>query len=68
MKKDEKGFLCLTKFGEEKLNSFELSGYTLKIPRIWDKKWRVLIFDIPEARGSLRQKIRNTSYLWVSNE
>jgi CRISPR-associated endonuclease Cas2 len=26
----------------------------------WDKKWRVLIFDIPESRKSDRDKIRNS--------
>ncbi len=29
-------------------------------PRRWDGKWRVLMFDVPEYRKSLRDKIRRT--------
>ena len=31
-----------------------------KKPKHWDTKWRMLIFDIPEYRKSVRSKIRNT--------
>ena len=58
LKKNKEGFLCLTEKGQEKLDSYRLSEYTLLIPKTWDKKWRVLIFDIPEYRKSLRDKIR----------
>lgn len=56
----EKGFLRLTEKGEEKLKQLELHGYRIKKPRRWDKKWRVLIFDVPEDRKSIREKIRRT--------
>ncbi len=29
-------------------------------PRKWDKKWRILIFDIKEERRGLREKVRRT--------
>ncbi len=58
LKENEEGFLCLTEKGQEKLDSYRLSEYKLLIPKTWDKKWRVLIFDIPEYRKSLRDKIR----------
>lgn len=60
MRRDAQGFLTLTKKGEEKLQAYSRSDYTLLVPRIWDKKWRVLIFDVPEERKTLRDKIRNT--------
>ncbi len=60
LKKNKEGYLSLTEKGEAKLRSLELSNYTLSIPRIWDKKWRMLIFDIPEYRKSLRDKVRRT--------
>lgn len=50
--------LRLTQKGEKELRALTLSEYGQKIPRKWDKKWRVLIFDIPEHRSGLRQKIR----------
>jgi DNA-binding transcriptional regulator PaaX len=58
--KDAKGFLRITEKGEKQLHKYELSEYQLVIPKIWDGKWRVLIFDIPEHRKSLRDKIRRT--------
>ena len=52
--------LRLTRKGEQTLRTITLSEYTQKIVRKWDKKWRVLVFDIPERRKGLRKKIRNT--------
>lgn len=31
-----------------------------KIPKYWDKKWRLLVFDIPEQRRKQRDQIRAT--------
>ncbi|TSC69262.1 MAG: phenylacetic acid degradation operon negative regulatory protein [Parcubacteria group bacterium Gr01-1014_56] len=50
----------LTKAGEAVLRSLSLPDYKLPKPRRWDKRWRVLIFDIPEKRKSLREKVRRT--------
>lgn len=58
--RDEKGFLRLTTKGGTKLRELERREYKLPHPKCWDKKWRVLIFDIPEKRKYLREKIRNT--------
>lgn len=54
------GFLKLTPKGEAKLRQLELHDYKFKKPKRWDKKWRVLIFDIREERKALRDKIRRT--------
>ncbi len=53
-------FARLTPKGEDKLRKFRLLGYKLKKPRKWDKKWRMLIFDIKEKRKGTRDKIRFT--------
>ncbi len=53
-------FMRLTLKGEDKLRKFELLGYKLKKPKKWDKKWRMLIFDIKEERKRTREKIRFT--------
>jgi len=50
----------LTSAGERALRALQLEEYALKKPRRWDGKWRVLIFDIPEYRKGLRDKIRRT--------
>lgn len=58
--KYEGGKLRLTKAGEAKLRRLKLLEYRLKKPKRWDKKWRVLIFDIPERRKVTRNRIRAT--------
>ncbi|MDO8590709.1 MAG: hypothetical protein Q7R65_01885 [bacterium] len=54
------GLLHVTRKGEAKLRQLELRDYKIKKPKRWDKKWRVLIFDIREERKMLRDKIRRT--------
>lgn len=53
-------FARLTQKGEDRLRKFELLGYKLKKPKRWDRKWRLLIFDIKEERKGTRDKIRFT--------
>lgn len=50
----------LTKEGEAKLRLFELADFKIKKPKRWDKKWRMLIFDIKEERKNTRDKVRRT--------
>ncbi len=52
--------LKLTPKGEAKLRQLELHEYKTKKPKRWDKKWRVLIFDIREDKKTLRDKVRRT--------
>lgn len=53
---DNKVFL--TPNGESLLRRLELNDFKLKKPKSWDGKWRLLIFDIPEPKKILREKIR----------
>src|SRR3989338_4285692 len=52
--------LRLTSKGESTLRLLELHNYDIPKPRRWDRKWRVLIFDIPEKQRVLLNKIRDT--------
>jgi len=52
--------LELTKKGEKKFRQLELHDFKNKKPKKWDKKWRILIFDIPEEKRALRDKVRLT--------
>lgn len=36
------------------------SQYSLRRPKRWDGRWRVLTFDVPEYRKGVRDKIRRT--------
>ncbi|MFZ1720413.1 MAG: hypothetical protein WAU28_03620 [Candidatus Moraniibacteriota bacterium] len=58
----------LTKKGRESAERCDLYGGSLKfkMPRKWDKKWRVVIFDIPEKdrvfRGILREHLHEIGF------
>ena len=56
--KFENGHYILTASGEKILKRWQLADYKLTKPKKWDKKWRVVIFDIPERKKSVRDKIR----------
>jgi DNA-binding transcriptional regulator PaaX len=56
--KYEHGKLRLTAAGKAQLRRLRLLDYKLKKPKHWDKKWRVLIFDIPERRKATRNRVR----------
>src|SRR3989344_9553463 len=44
----EGNLLRLTEQGEKHLRYWRLRDFGLPQPKRWDKRWRVLIFDIPE--------------------
>src|SRR3989339_1059349 len=52
--------LSLTSKGEAVLWRLELQDFRLKKQKRWDNRWRVLIFDIPEKRKVLRNRVRET--------
>lgn len=47
----------LTKKGEKLLRRWELADYSLKRPKKWDGKWRMIIFDIPEKKRRIRMQV-----------
>ena len=51
--------LILTAKGEAEFLACELGQKSLKRRR-WDKKWRLLIFDIAEVKRDVRQRVRST--------
>ena len=46
---------------------YQFNDLKLKIPKQWDRKWRLLLFDIPESkkriRDALRRKLKNLGFL-----
>jgi DNA-binding transcriptional regulator PaaX len=59
----------LTNKGADRVKEFCLEFLEIKKPKKWDKKWRVLIFDIPSkpkiynlAREALRKKIKDLGF------
>ncbi len=57
----------LTANGIKMIRKYNISNMKLKKERKWDRKWRIVIFDIPEkkktARDALRQKFQSLGML-----
>ena len=52
--------LSLTRSGQDLLRELEIGEKIMKPRGRWDKKWRLLIFDIEEKRKHIRDMIRKT--------
>lgn len=53
-----KKYLRLTTAGQREVERLT-HRQTIRIPRRWDRKWRIVIFDIPSTRNSQRNRIRS---------
>lgn len=57
----------LTQPGRAKFLKLQLSQLKITTPHRWDKKWRMVMFDIPEQqrviRDSLRKNLKNLGFL-----
>lgn len=60
VRRDGSGFVSLTAKGEARLSEIELANYELPKPKWWDKKWRLISFDIKEKRRHIRELLRRT--------
>src|SRR3989338_2403463 len=55
-----KKYLTITEKGRQQLNILEARDFNLQKPRRWDRKWRVIIFDIGEKQRRTRDQLRIT--------
>lgn len=51
------GRYSLTREGEKLLKKWEFFNYKIRKPSVWDNKWRVVIFDIPEKKKTVRDRL-----------
>ncbi|MEK7178207.1 MAG: hypothetical protein AAB721_00910, partial [Patescibacteria group bacterium] len=67
--KEEKDTISIniTERGKKYLKRFDFDNLFLSRPKVWDKKWRMVIFDIPEkkklAREALRSKLKDLGFV-----
>lgn len=58
--------VVLTQKGRRKALRYKLDEIKIKKPAVWDKVWRVVIFDVPEkkkpAREALRMKLKELGF------
>ena len=50
--------LVLTEKGRERALVYDIDKMKIEKPSVWDKKWRVITFDIPEKKKLLRDALR----------
>lgn len=48
----------LTPRGKSRADKSLLEELVIKKPKRWDKKWRIVVFDIPEEKKGLRDELR----------
>ena len=51
--------LVLTDKGKEKALTYNLDDMEIKKPKQWDKKWRIVLFDVPEKARKIRDAFRD---------
>lgn len=55
---NKKKIIQLTPIGRKKALKYALEYYQIKTPKKWNKKWQVIIFDIPEEKQNIRKAVR----------
>ncbi len=56
---DGQDIVTITKEGKTKILKYALENLEIKKPKVWDGKWRVVIYDIPARDRSLQWVIRD---------
>ena len=54
IQKGDKLYIQITKNGKNLIKNFDYDYLILPRPKKWDKKWRLVIFDIPEKKNKER--------------
>lgn len=58
----KKSYIEITQKGREHIRKMEFDDLSVTRPEVWDKKWRVVISDIPEKERVLRNVMRAKLY------
>lgn len=48
----------LTKAGRDKIKTYQVDSLVINKQVNWDKKWRIIIFDVPVQKNSSRERLR----------
>lgn len=59
VRKNREGYYEITEKGRKYVDRLMLRGLPWVHPRLWDRKWRMLIFDVPEGVRIRRDTLRN---------
>ncbi|MCX6783723.1 MAG: hypothetical protein NT141_01455 [candidate division WWE3 bacterium] len=64
--REEKGVSVveITNSGRRKILKFALDAIEIKVPRSWDRTWRLVSYDIPREQSALRMQIMEYLKVW----
>jgi len=51
--------IVLTENGKRKALTYQIDEMKIKKAQKWDKRWRIVLFDIPEKKKKIREAIRH---------
>lgn len=51
-------YIRLTEEGRKRAGMFQINDLEIKKPRKWDRKWRIVIFDISQLKKTQREALR----------
>lgn len=51
-------YISLTKEGKKKAGRFQIDSLQIQKPKRWDRKWRIVLFDIENSKGIKREALR----------
>jgi len=51
-------YISLTQEGRKKAGKFQINNLHIQKPKKWDKKWRIVIFDISDLHRTKREALR----------
>lgn len=57
-KRNHQIYISLTEKGRKKAGMFQINNLKIKKPKKWDRKWRLVIFDIAELKRIQREAFR----------
>jgi len=57
-KKNHQIYISLTEKGKKKAGWLQIDSLVIKKPKKWDKKWRIVIFDISQLKKLYREAFR----------
>lgn len=56
--KNHQIYISLTKEGKKRAGIFQINNLRIKKPQKWDKKWRIILFDIAQKKRIYREALR----------
>lgn len=57
-KRNKQIYISLTEEGKKKAEKYQINDLKLERPKKWDKKWRVVVFDISHSERIKREALR----------